>query len=142
MPSWVEEDARSEALLDREGPEVWRDLKASIRQGVADYTRIYTPEGTVEVQSGSCLIHSESCIQVRTVPPLEESVVSFEVNFSPDRHKIICDEVHVEFSLAVKDHEITIQDRHGATVSLEDASKAVLKPLFSKLPHKKPNISL
>jgi hypothetical protein len=53
---------------------------------------------------------------------------------------MVCPQEHLELSLAVRDGEITIRGPHGEMESLEDASKAFLKPLFSKLPHRRPNL--
>jgi hypothetical protein len=44
VASWVEDDARREALIYRDGPEVWRDLKLSLKQEVDVYVDAPTKE--------------------------------------------------------------------------------------------------
>src|SRR5205823_8527575 len=69
MPGWVEDDARKEALIYRDGPEVWRNLKLSLGQAVHDYTRIYSPPGTVEVEYSDCAPVTEYCVRIRVPIP-------------------------------------------------------------------------
>jgi hypothetical protein len=137
MSSWVEDEARAEAMLYRDGPEIWRDLKVSIKNAVEDYTRIYTPPGTVDVQYMDYQKAGETSILLRIDPGS-----SFEIRFDPETHKIVCAQGQVELLLVMRDGEIAIRGPHGELESLEDASKAILKPLFSKLPHRRPKIDL
>lgn len=68
MPSWVEDQARVEARIYRDGREVWRNLKLSVRQALDDYTRIYSPPGMQEVAFTDCQATTETvyaCEQFR-----------------------------------------------------------------------------
>lgn len=139
---WVEKEARDEALLNRDGLEVWRDLIADIRYEVGEYTRIYSPAGLVEVEFNKCLQASANCIRVRTIPAPGAEDTSFELLFSADQHCIQCPEAGLTYRLAIEGDKVVIQDKDHATVAVEEVCKAFLKPLFAKLPRRKPNIIL
>ncbi len=81
---WIEDKARREAQIYRDGPEIWRNLKLSIRQEVEDYTRIYSPPGTMEIQFADCLAITENCIRVRTVAQPGIANASHELTFFPE----------------------------------------------------------
>jgi hypothetical protein len=135
--SWIEDDAKRLALIYRDGPEVWRDVKVSLRQAVDDYTKFFSPEEVPEVQYADCHPISANCVRVRTIPPPGKQDVSFEVRFDPDRQIIICREAPVEFSLAVSEGKVVLQEE-GKIMSAEDACRRILTPLLAKLPRRPP----
>jgi hypothetical protein len=140
MSSWVEDDARLEALVYRDGPEVWRNLKVSLQQAVADYTKIYTPAGEQEVEYTDCRPVTTDCVRIRIIPPPGKGDTSFEIRFSLEEKRIKCADSKAQFTLAVQDEQVILQNEDGKAVSPEDVSRAILKPLFDKLPRRKPNI--
>jgi hypothetical protein len=140
MSSWVEDDARIQAILFRDSPELWRDLKSSLHQAVKDYTRIYSPPDVVEVQYTDCTPVSEECIRVRAIPPGKPDT-SVEVRFSLENQQIQCSGDAI-FTVAVESGEVVIKDKDGIKATIEDASRAILKPLFEKLPRRRPNIAM
>lgn len=142
--SWVEDDANKNALLHRDGPERWRDIKTSVREAVEDYTRIYSPPGVIEIQYTPCTPSTENCVRVRIMPTPGEKDVSFEITFDPRTWKIRCDGLKPTFTLGTVDmpdgNVVVIFDSNGKTVMPEDVSKEYLKPLFGRLPSRPPNI--
>jgi hypothetical protein len=139
MASWVEDDARINAILFRDGPELWRDLKSSLHQAVKDYTRIYSPQDVVEVQYTDCTPVSEECIRVRATPPGKPDI-SVEIRFSLENQQIQCSG-NAGFTMAVESGEVVIKNKDGMKVTIEDASRTILKPLFDNLPRRRPNIA-
>jgi hypothetical protein len=143
--SWLEDEAIERAILYRDGPEVWRDIKASIRQVAEDYTRFYSPPGTVELQYTACTQTTDNCVRVRIVPAPGIKDTSFEITLNPDSWKIQCDGLKaVVFSLTVAElpngNIVGIVDGDGRLVTAEDVSKAFVQPLIDKLPPRPPNI--
>ncbi|HUJ22878.1 MAG TPA: hypothetical protein VLX58_15200 [Bryobacteraceae bacterium] len=139
MSSWVEDEARIQAVLFRDGPELWRDLKSSLHQAVKDYTRIYSPPGMIEVQCTDCASRAENCVRIRVVPPGKPET-SAEVHFSLENQQLEC-AGKVVFMVAVESGEVLFEDMGGTKATIENVSRALLKPLFDKLPRRKPNIS-
>jgi hypothetical protein len=141
---WVADDANEKAILHRDGPEIWRDIKTSISQAVAEYTRIYSPPGEVEVQFTNCMPSTDNCVRVRIVPPPGKKDTSFEVTFDIETWKVQCSGVNLIFKLEAMGqahgHSAVIKDDNNKVVSAEDVSRAYLEPLFSKLPRLAPNI--
>src|SRR5678816_3566920 len=124
MPSWVDDQARIEATIYRDGPEVWRNLKLSLRQAIEDYTRIYTPAGMVEVEFTDCAHTTENCLRVRAIPQPGKPDTSYEITFSIDKRTIECSKQNTSFWLALLDGKVIIQDKDNKTVSIEDVSRA------------------
>ena len=142
MASWLEGDARREAIIYSHGPDVWRNLKLSLEQEVAAYIRIYGEDGKEAIRYTDCRPISEDCFRVSFPTPLRKPDTSFEIRFSLEEKRIACLDINVKFTLAVENDNVILQDKDGNTVSIEDASRAILSPLFAKLPHRKPNITL
>jgi|SRR5579863_255522 len=140
MASWVEDDARILAILFRDGPELWRDLKSSLHRAVNDYTRIYGAPDAVEVQYTDCTPASDECIRVRATSPGKPDT-SVEIRFVLENQQIQCSG-NASFTVAVESGEIVIKDEAGKKITIEDASRAILKPVFDKLPRRKPNIAV
>jgi hypothetical protein len=142
---WVEDEANKNALLHRDGPERWRDIKTSIREAVEDYTRIYSPPGVIEIQYTSCAPSTENCVRVRIMPSPGEKDVSFEITIDPATWKIQCDGLKALFTLGIVamigEDAVAIFDGDGKSVLPEDVSKEYLKPLFAKLPVRRPNVA-
>jgi hypothetical protein len=143
VASWVEDDARRDALIYRDGPEVWRNLKLSLEQEVGKHVEIYDEPGTESIQFTNCLPISEDCVRIRILtPPVRYPPISFDIRFSVKEKRITCVDTDTKFSLAVESQRVILLDKEGKTVSIEDASRAILGPLFSKLPQRRPNIRL
>jgi hypothetical protein len=137
---WVEDEARKAAIIFRDGPELWRDLNVSLRQAVEDYTRIYSPMDTQEVKFTN--FQPDTCVRVSTVPNAEDEDSPIEVRLSLFDQTIICDD-SPWFTLSAKSGTVTLETLHRPrALSVEDACRMILRPLFWKLPHRKPNITI
>ena len=141
MASWVEKAARQRALLLRDAPELWATLKVHLRQAVADYTRIYTPSGEVEVEYSNCLQVTENCVRIRILAPPAKSNGSVEIIFDPDDDSVSWDKQKLH--AAVNDEDVVVlKDAKGEVLDLEQISEKILSPILKRLPHRKPNILL
>lgn len=143
---WVEDDARSKAILHRDGPELWRDVKLSLRQAINDYTRIYTPAGQIEVEYTDCKPVDPNCARVRIIPGPGRNEVSFEITLDAANWIIKCDSVKSTFRIEAMGqahgYSAAIVDENNKTVLPEDVSREYLEPLFSELPSRRPNIPI
>jgi hypothetical protein len=142
MASWVERDAMRMALLYRDGPEQWNNIKRSIRQAIEDYTRIYSAPGAPDVQYVDCGENTENCIRVRKVPAPNGNDFSYEIIFIPDQMKIKCSLHALEYDLDIQDGQVVIEGPGKKHFSPDEVSESALRPLFERLTRKKPNITL
>jgi hypothetical protein len=141
MASWVEKSARKHALILRDGPELWANLKVYLRQAVEDYTRIYTPTGEVEVQYSNCLQVTENCVRIRILAPPAKENVSLEIVFDPAKNSISWGKSTLD-AAAEDDDVVVLKDKSGKSFDLEEISETILRPMLNKLPRRKPNITL
>jgi hypothetical protein len=141
MASWVEQEAKRWARIYKYGPEIWRNLKVSLEQAVSDYTRIYTPEGKQEFEYTDCMPVTENCVRIRLVPDSTgKAEKSIEVRFRPETYMIEVDrEAIFSIGLPMNDSTVVLM-KDGNPITIEDASKQLLIPLFSLIPQRKPNI--
>jgi hypothetical protein len=142
MPSWVERDAKRMALLYRDGPEQWSNIKLSIKQAIDDYIRIYSAPGAPDLQYVDCGENSENCIRVRKIPAPNGNDFSYEITFIPDQMKIKCSLHALEYSLQIDDGQVVIEGPGKKRLSPDEVSESALRPLFDRLPSKRPNITL
>jgi hypothetical protein len=135
---WLQDDARIAALIYRDGKDLWRDLKLAIRTAVDEYNRIYCEPGHPDLSYNGCEYLNDDCARVRIIPqPPGREEVSYEIMFLPDERRI----QGLNLDLGVEGGKVVLK-AGGEMVTIEEASRTMLKPLLSRLPPRQPNITL
>jgi hypothetical protein len=88
VDSWVLRQALDDAEFNRDGPEVWRDLKVAAEIAVRDFNNCYCQPKAPEFAFNACREVSDDCFRVRRIPGPGERERWAEFWFRPEKRAI------------------------------------------------------
>jgi hypothetical protein len=86
--NWLEKLATGDADFERDGAEVWRNLKLAAETIVNSFNVIYCQHNRPDFEFIDCTEVNENCFRVRQIPNAGDAERYFEVRFNPARRVI------------------------------------------------------
>jgi hypothetical protein len=134
----------------RDGPELWRNLQVAVEIAIKSWRRIYSYAQARELEYEKCPEITENCFRVRTVPGPQGKERYFEVMFDPDAGSISVrpEKYQKVFGMDVNSEgKVTLikppnSGEPETPVSIEDASRYLLKPFLDEFGLRRPLVTL
>lgn len=145
--NWVSREAKRRAVILRDGPEVWRNLRLAVESDVKSWIGIYNPSGQAEVQFVQCQPITEDCLRVRIIPATGRRESYLEARFDALAGNVTVTPAKFAavFELKVQlDHSLRfiVRGKPDGLLSPQDVSQAILEPFLDTLGTRRPLVDM